>query len=175
MGTLPLTCPCCSTKAVWAYLSHTKERLSFPILSPAWGCCCSLTSWSQNISYHAVFFSCVSCSLGVCVKVWMAGQLMCGCMSMKEMVCACSLARGWKCYLGAVFGMRLSSEAEIHPSIYVVQYISLPVLARGMLDRLHASYICMLHEHNLLTPSGTSPRPFALFLRSYAKWTNLWS
>lgn len=29
MGTLPLTCPCCSTKEVWAHLSHTKGKLSF--------------------------------------------------------------------------------------------------------------------------------------------------
>lgn len=43
----------------------------------------------------------------------------------------------------------------------------------GALDRLHASRICMLHEHNLLEPSGNSIHPFAMFLPIYMKGTNL--
>lgn len=69
--------------------------------------------------------------------------------------------------------MHLSLEASINrnPSLSIVQQL-FSNWFEG-LDQLHALRICMLHEHNLLTPIGNSLHPFALFLHPYTKLTNL--
>lgn len=64
MGTLPLTCPCCATKEVWAHLSHTKGKLPFPsfILPRA----VAVHSPHEAKSFGILLFLCVWC----CLRVW---------------------------------------------------------------------------------------------------------
>lgn len=162
-------------KCEHTFLIQRKAFLS--VMSPASSCCCSFTS--NYFAPCCFLFMCV----GLSVSIWMAGQTdACVYVYGRKCVwyCVCVLAL-WHKGDNAMLGWSLACISrprllltEIHPSIECSLF-SLPVLGWDRLDWLHASCICMLHEHNLLTPSGTSFRPFALFLRSYAKWTNLWS
>lgn len=173
-GLCPWHVPAAPQKKCEHTFLRGKRTLFLPVISPASGLLLFIHLMKLNHFTSRCFFSCAWCCLPVrvcSVRAWMTGQAyMYVCIWQKCVPLAlCENAfLGWE-----VFGMHLSLEASINrnPSLSIVQQL-FSNWFEG-LDQLHALRICMLHEHNLLTPIGNSVHPFALFLHPYTKLTNL--
>lgn len=144
MGTLPLTCPCCSRKEVWAHLSHIKGSLSFQsFLLPQ---AVAVHSPHEAKPFRIMLFLTVWGAAWLCKPVSMncwSSLCVCVCVFLRKKMCVGSHV----CVLGVGFGMHLSSEVSINrnPSLYIVQHVQRA--CAGLIGwthfMLHAFACCM--------------------------------